>query len=198
MGICIIGGAFDPPTVGHLNLARAILELTDMREVRLMPCYKSMFGKQMSSAEDRLNMVIRACYDFDNDHIKACSYEVKNKISGPTIDVLDDMVKCFNEELSFCIGTDHTSKITEWCDWKELISMFNFIIVSGRSGQKANIDAWEECAGDATYTLIIKPNYVPDISSTIVRKEIAEYGISNSVTQATMEYIKVRSLYVKN
>lgn len=195
--LCILGGAFDPPTLGHMNLGRAILENTDVTKVWLMPIYKSMDGKAMSNGDDRLDMLIRSCADFKVPQIITCSYEIRNKFEKPTVEVLARLSTYIDNPISFCIGTDQANAITGWDEWEKLISTYNFIIFSGRAGKEVDLTPWE-ATKEATCTVIHRPDYVPDVSSTMVRDEIAKSGNSDSVTPTTMQYIKERGLYVKN
>lgn len=56
--VAILGGAFDPVTKGHIETAQLVLDVTGkFDEVWLMPCYQHLFGKEMTSPEQRLKMV---------------------------------------------------------------------------------------------------------------------------------------------
>ena len=54
MKVGIIGGAFNPPTFGHIRMAQVAREYVD--EVWLQPCFNHMYGKNMVSPQQRLDM----------------------------------------------------------------------------------------------------------------------------------------------
>ena len=45
MKIAILGGAFNPPHLGHQLIAQQILNHTNTDEVWLIPCFKHTFRK---------------------------------------------------------------------------------------------------------------------------------------------------------
>lgn len=194
--ICILGGSFDPPTTGHLNLGKALLRLAEVDEVWLMPIYKSFDDKKLTSPDDRLEMVIRACADFGCPGLVACSYEIRNKLQLPTVKVLDRLAPYIQGPLRFCIGTDQANAITGWHEYQRLLATYSFIIINGRGGQQLDMDKWKDLPGD--HILIEKPSSIPDVSSTLVRKQLSDSGISEFVTPKTLLYIKERKLYVRD
>src|SRR5574343_117220 len=54
--IAILGGAFNPIHIGHIQLAQFILQLGIFDEVWLMPSYNHMFKNDIVSSEHRLEM----------------------------------------------------------------------------------------------------------------------------------------------
>jgi nicotinate-nucleotide adenylyltransferase len=52
----VLGGTFDPPHVGHLELGRSALASHLVDEVWLAPCWSHRFGKEPVSFEHRLEM----------------------------------------------------------------------------------------------------------------------------------------------
>ena len=55
--VALLGGAFDPPTKGHMAIAEAVLKLPEIDEVWFMPCYVHMFDKTMRPYEERVEML---------------------------------------------------------------------------------------------------------------------------------------------
>lgn len=84
--IAILGGAFDPPTIGHLKTAEFVLENTNMDEVLFMPCYSHMFGKEMAKPFRRIEMC--EILTKDNPKINVSDFEIKNKLEEPTYEIL--------------------------------------------------------------------------------------------------------------
>jgi len=45
--VAILGGAFDPITIGHVQVAEQVLAKGLVDEVWFMPCFKHRFGKRL-------------------------------------------------------------------------------------------------------------------------------------------------------
>jgi len=107
--VALLGGAFDPPTLGHIAVAKLVLDATnEFDEVWLTPCFKHMYNKQMSSAADRLTMCKIAAQG--DGRIKTFDYEIKNQLAVDTPQGL-------SLRKSVC-GTPATSKRwTTTCAW---------------------------------------------------------------------------------
>src|SRR5262245_22404448 len=79
--VAIFGGAFNPITVGHVAVARFVLNSSRVfDEVWLMPCHEHMGGKSMASPEDRLEMCRRASRA--DGRIKVFDYEIRHQLRG--------------------------------------------------------------------------------------------------------------------
>ena len=57
MKICLFGGTFDPPHIGHLLLAQTIFEEESFDKVLFIPAYQPPHKNNISPVEDRLNML---------------------------------------------------------------------------------------------------------------------------------------------
>lgn len=208
--ICILGGAFDPPTLGHIAVAKYVLDTTSLfDEVHLMPCFKHMYSKQMIAAEHRLEMCrITAKTD---GRIKVSDFEIRNELAGDTyclVKRLLDTPEFINRyDFSFIIGLDNALTIHKWVNSVELERMVRFVVVP-RTG----------VVDDPTVTWFRRPPHiwiphddkgkigVPDreISSTLLRECIrkiykgsfvGETGIDNYVDPEVKRYIFQNGLY---
>ena len=74
MKIAVFGSAFDPPTLGHLNVIKQCLEPFD--EVWLVPSYRHAFGKNMSAYFHRCEMTKLFCHDVNQSCVKLVACEV--------------------------------------------------------------------------------------------------------------------------
>lgn len=87
--VAILGGAFDPVTKGHIEVAKFVLDTSRVfDEVWLTPCFRHMNGKQMESARQRLRMCeIAAKVD---GRIKVWDYEVSHELAGDVLPRQED------------------------------------------------------------------------------------------------------------
>lgn len=128
--IAILGGAFDPVTNGHIQVAKNVLKLPDIDEVWLMISYKNT-DKNMISVEHRIRMCDLAIKDEDN--IKICTDEIDNKLDGGTLNLFQFLNNCIKYKLdyhfSMIIGTDQANNIKSWLNYKTLLKSIPFIVV---------------------------------------------------------------------
>jgi nicotinate-nucleotide adenylyltransferase len=188
MKIGILGGAFDPITKGHIEICNYLINEKIVDEVWLSPCYVSHYGKNMADDNSRLEMCKLA---IDNAKIKVSDFEIKNKLSGDSLDILSKYMEANKEhQIYFIIGMDNGIKITTWPDWEKLIALLPIIVVP-RVGYTDITNLW------FTKEPHIYAKNCPanDISSTQVRKDIKETGKSSYLADEINEYIKNNKTY---
>jgi len=126
----ILGGAFDPITTDHINIAKFVLNTSKIfDEVHLMPCFKHMHGKNMAPIEDRLEMCRIAVTKDPN--IKVSDFEFVHKLSGETYQLVKMLEKEGSKECNFSIiiGQDNANIFDKWSNSKELELAIRFVIV---------------------------------------------------------------------
>jgi len=178
--IVIMGGAFDPPHLGHTMVASIALSKIDCDEFWILPCYESAFGKNMSNFDHRVEMCKRAFEWVLGENIDVMSlekdYKPKNSlefITGLFTDILDRE----DDKITFVVGEDNWNDRHKWHRWEELEKMVEFFVVGRGEG------------GNMTVS-------IPNISSTQVRNLVAEDGNFEDFTSTGVaNYIKENGLY---
>lgn len=202
--VALLGGAFDPPTLGHIAVAKFVLDSSrEFDEVWLVPCYKHMFHKEMSSADHRLTMLGHATSD--DGRIRICEYEISNQLGGETYHFLKSLLDselAQANEFSYIIGMDNANSFDKWVNFEELERLIRFVVVP-RVGQEP----------DSSVDWYLKPPHIflrsdtplPDTASSVVRKEIAighKAGCMRSLPEqmlhpCVLSYITRKGLYIK-
>ena len=170
MKIAILGGAFNPITKGHVQIAEFVLTRTNTQEVWISPCYRHVYSKDMASSDDRLKMC--ELVTKENPKIKVCDFEIKNKISTGTITFITKLLDEYKEhDFSYIIGMDNANTLGNWIEHQELKKLIRFIVVP-RQGVEENptIDWYKN--PPHLYLKSNKP--IIDISSTQIRRWIKE------------------------
>lgn len=192
--VALLGGAFDPPTLGHIAIARFVLDSLDIEQVWLVPCYKHMHNKGMSSVEHRLTMLGYAIQD--DGRIKICDYEMRNKLGGETYHFLKSLMDSMlaqTYEFSYIIGMDNANSFDKWVNFEELERLIRFVVVP-RAGQEPN----------ASVDWYLKPPHIflrsdtplPKTASSEVRAEISKGIYSTEMLDLrVLEYIERQGLY---
>lgn len=189
MKIGVFGGSFNPPTKGHTRLANHIAESGVVDRVYMMPCYKSLYNKELASGEDRLKMLVMAD---KHPNVLPFDWEIKNKIENKgTYEIMKMLEADFpNDELYFIIGLDNSQKVRTWRNGDKIIDELKFIVVP-RFGTNTQ-DIW-----------FMNPPHIwlssyeaDDISSSGV-KEILKNGgdLDQHLDNMVKDYIITNGLY---
>jgi nicotinate (nicotinamide) nucleotide adenylyltransferase len=196
--VAILGGAFDPVTNGHIRVAEFVLENCRwIDEVCLMPTSTSNVGKNMESSEHRLKMCELAV--FGNDHISVSSYEIRNKLSGSTMELLDklkdDHITNYYS-LSFIIGLDNALTFDRWKNAETLKREMRFIVCPRTGYTLSDNNAWFT---QDPHTYIDKDYKLPEVSSTAVRESLKAgnlHQLNRKISLWVAEYILENNLYI--
>ncbi|MBX3017120.1 MAG: nicotinate (nicotinamide) nucleotide adenylyltransferase [Bdellovibrionaceae bacterium] len=132
MKIGILGGSFNPPHFGHLNVARTVKEKAGLNELRVIPSAKNPLKKKIDgpSAEERLDLTRIAFSDLGAGYV-VDDREVKRGKTSYTIQTLEELkAEHPNDELSLVIGMDLLNELEEWKDWKKILDIANLVVCS--------------------------------------------------------------------
>jgi nicotinate-nucleotide adenylyltransferase len=187
--VAILGGAFNPITLGHIQVARLVLNHSRIfDEVWIMPCFKHLYGKDLVSAEHRLEMC-RLAAQVDG-RIKVFDYEVTKELDGETYNLaktlFEDKRYKHSHSFSFVIGLDNANTFDKWVNYQELERLARFVVIP-RTGEKIK-------RGVNWY---LKPPHVflePDdplmeISSTEVRVDLTSLYMNSSKEKIQQELL---------
>lgn len=204
MNISILGGAFNPPHLGHLWITQQVLDFTDTDQVWLTTCYRHTFDKYLAPVKDRVVMtkmlIVNPRKSVNNpwkSKIRYCNEEINNRLSGETIELMTLLRKRYPQHcFSFIIGSDNLVNFKRWGQWKKLITSFRFYIFP-RPGFSTNLSDYGLDHPEYKFTLITnKLLIISNLSSTIIRSRIKHsLSIDNLVPMAVKRYIDTHNLY---
>lgn len=187
----ILGGSFNPITIGHISQANAILSNSNLNEIWLMPTYYPFYNKTLADPKHRIKMCELAIKNEKN--IKLCTLECDNALTGGTYKTLNILTKMYpNFKFYFCVGMDTAQKILKWKHSDELIHTHPFIVIPRGGYPKPTGNEW----------FFKKPHQYLDIipitvSSTDVRENI-KLGQKKDINDEVYEYAKTYDLYTTN
>lgn len=166
-GIAVFGGAFNPPTVAHINLAKQVLEeMNEIEKVIFVPVSTKYNKKGLASDDDRFNMLKSICNSQEN--LEVSDLELKSKRQLYTIETLR-IIEEQNpgKEIYFIIGTDNLKELETWYKPDELLKNFKIIV----------LDRGE----DNTDEIIEKSEFLKKYKSSFIKlKNIKKMNISSS------------------
>jgi nicotinate-nucleotide adenylyltransferase len=187
MHIGLLGGAFDPPHMGHILVAQQVLDYGGVDEVWFVPNYTTHhLRSEVVSIEHRLAMIRM----LKLPHTRVSTIEIENKLDGKTIHLLPFLPK--EHTYSFIIGADWLPTFHKWQDYQELLKQISFLVIP-RYGS-ANEPLYEHM------TVLENENLMTsDISATKIRERVKQgLSIDPFVPPGVAEYIKRHKLYSKN
>lgn len=136
----IFGGTFDPPHVGHLILAAEARDQLDLDCTVwvLTPDPPHKRGKEISSIEDRLNMVTLAISE--DDAFSLSHVDIDRPGPHYTVDTVKILKEEFSDqELFYLMGGDSLANLPEWYRANELLSILDGIGVMRRPGDEIDV-----------------------------------------------------------
>ena len=184
MKIALLGGSFNPPHLGHVLIARQVLDFGGVDEVWFLPNWGQSFEKPVASPADRLAMT----RFLTMPKTKVSTIEIDNKLDGKTIHLLPHLPP--GNSYVFIIGSDQLPVFHLWGKWKELLGKMPFLIFP-RYGFPT-----EPVYPNMT-VLHSNQLIVSNISSTKIRERVLlGLGIDDFVPLGVGEYIKKHKLYM--
>jgi nicotinate-nucleotide adenylyltransferase len=177
--VAILGGAFNPVTIGHIQVAQFVLNTSKtFDEVWLTPCYNHLYNKLMVGSEYRLAMC-RLAAEVDA-RIKVFPYEIDNELKGETYNfvkrLLEEDFAKNQYDFSMIIGLDNANTFDKWVNYQDLERMIRFVVVP-RQGIMPDPKVNWYLQSPHIFLTAEKP--IIECSSTYVRQLLEEDDESN-------------------
>jgi nicotinate-nucleotide adenylyltransferase len=209
--IALYGGTFDPVHVGHIEIARRVLQLFEIEKVIFIPAQMAphKIGRPVTEPIHRFAMLALATQD--DPQLSISTFELDAPDRRYTVDTLAYFQRALGDatELFFIMGADSWSEITTWREWERLLTMTNHIIVT-RPGYEpvtthvgpiseriVDLRTSLECSR-RTPGIYFTDVVMNDVSATRIR-QLASEGRMEQLTEllppAVLEYIKKYGIY---
>jgi nicotinate-nucleotide adenylyltransferase len=184
MKIALLGGAFNPPHLGHLFIAQQVLDFSDVDEVWFLPNFGQIPPKPVESVEHRLAMT--RLLALPKTHVS--TIEIDHMLDGDTIHLLEHLPK--ENNYSFIIGSDQLPTFHLWGKWEELLSRMPFVVFPRYGYPNEPLYANMRLISDE---ILVGSN----ISSTKIRERVKRgLAITEFVPKAIESYILKHGLYI--
>jgi len=177
--IAILGGAFDPVTVGHIDLVQLIEGLGF--EVICMPCGdRHSFGKRMLPASDRIEMLKLAI-----GSRRICDVEIERG-TFRAAETYPLLVARYGS-VHWVIGSDNANCMERWHDGERLKGAIPFIVVARFGQPLTQQGAWCLKAPHR----YVETGLNREISSTIARTAVAQGEWEKAATVIPVEVLEL-------
>jgi|SRR5690625_1371480 len=182
--IGLFGGTFDPPHIGHLNIAKHVLTELSLDEIWFIPTYEPPHKQKASaSPKQRLDMLKLLIDGYNDFHITTIEYDMKGK--SYTIDTIKQIKNDFpTDQFYFIIGGDMVDYLPNWYKIDELMTLIEFVGIE-RKGFQIN---------DESNITIVEMDEI-NVSSTEIRNQIKNNETPVGLTPEVLKYIRENKLY---
>ncbi len=143
MKICLFGGTFDPPHIGHLLLAQTIFEEESFDKVLFIPAYQPPHKNNISPVEDRVEMLKLAVKE--NPNFEISEIELNRRGVSYTIDTikaLKDKLKISTESCYYLMGSDTLLDFHSWKKPREILNECRVIVAIRPGFRPSDLDPW--------------------------------------------------------
>jgi nicotinate-nucleotide adenylyltransferase len=190
--IGLLGGSFNPITLGHVNIAKKILNSNiRLNEIWFMPNYVNE-NKNLLNSTHRINMINIAIENEKN--MRLFDFEIKNKLPNETLNTIKLLNKSeysSNRKFFFIIGLDIANNLTSWENYDELINIISFIVIP-RKGYTINKLWFLKGKHKYLNNIVVK-----NISSTLFKKNYhnEKNNLEEIINKNVLKYIEKSNLY---
>lgn len=198
--IGIFGGTFNPPHIGHLNIANEFIREYSLSKVFIIPTYipPHKESPNLASADARMEMCELT---FSDKIFEVSDIEIIRKGKSYTYDTLCELTRLYTDaQFYFLIGDDMLLTFHEWKNPMGILDLCTVVaalrhkeLTEEKLIEYISTHYPDEYKCGKFELLHIEPL---ELSSTEVREKAANgEAIEGLVTQSTFEYIKNRGLY---
>ena len=194
MKVCLFGGTFDPPHLGHLIIAQTIFEAENFDQIIFIPAYQPPHkkGLKISPVDQRLEMLNIAIKE--NPNFIMSDLEIQRKGLSYSIETIMEYKKQNNiksKDLFYLMGSDSLKQFKKWKEPKMIINESRVIVAIRPGFRPSDIPNW----------ILAKIQFasIPriEISSTAIRDRWADdKTIRYMVTESVWQYINKNKLYI--
>lgn len=187
MKIAILGGRFDPPHIGHFQIARQILESRpDIDKLLFIPAFKHAWKPIVASPKDRIAMLNTSL----PSRSEVSDTEIKSKKISYTINTLKALKKKTKADLYWVVGSDILPEFHRWKDFDKLTKLATFLVFP-----RLGYPLPEKLP--AGFEKIEAPNLkISDFSSTAIRNAVKKKeSVKGLVPPGVEKYIMEKNLY---
>ena len=184
---CYFFGTFNPPHIGHINLAKKILDEFNFDKIIFVPSNVPPHKKEFIDGCHRFNMLKL----LENNKIKVSDIELKMEPPSYTYKTIKKLYK--GEKINFLIGFDAFKDIETWKNPEFLKEKLHFIVLKRKGDKREEIEKLALFG----YDFIIADNIdMVDISSSEIRKKLENNeDISGLIDEKIKRYIDENGLY---
>jgi nicotinate-nucleotide adenylyltransferase len=192
----ILGGAFNPPHVGHLVCAQEALVELELDRVMFVPTARPPHREieQDPGIEARVEMCEAAIAD--DDRFELSRLELEREGPSYTVDTLREMHEASpDDELFLILGGDQAASLRSWHEPEELLELADVATVERIGFSRASVSIRLGGLKGAERLRFLDMPLIQVSSSSIRRRAGEGKPIRYLVPDAVVRYIQEHDLY---
>lgn len=201
MRICIYGGTFDPPHIGHMHACREFLNAFTVDKMYVIPTSTPPHKIRSStvSGEDRLEMC-KLAFSEISPLIEISDVELKREGKSYTADTIRYFKNEGNDEIYLLCGTDMLLTLGSWYNAEYILTNAKIVCmrrecdIEIEKDIQAKKEEYETKYGTEVHVLDV---CAIELSSSEIRNKINFSGDDGQITDKVLAYIKKNGLYGK-
>ena len=183
--IFCLGGAFNPPTLAHKQIALSIQSAYLNAAVIFLPV-SDAYEKSMASAHHRVAMLEAMVEKMPN--VRVDDLEVHDTVYQGAISALDRLQGKYGEPIVFVVGMDQAITLMDWKEADRLLTTHRFLIIQRPGTSAGTLKEIQAKYPQAIYDIL---DLDLAVSSTDYRKTLDPALLDPSVHT----YIQTHHLY---
>ena len=185
----IFGGSFNPVHLGHLGLARKVLEKQLADEVWLMVSPQNPLKPNGSLLDENVRFHLASIAVENETGIKASRFEFNLPRPSYTFRTMESLCQTYTDrEFSLLIGADNWAVFDRWAHHDELLAKYPIIVYPREDSPLSSVDIPKNVS-------VLDAKLLP-VSSTEIRRRIsAGEDCSALMPPQVFEEIKRRGYY---
>jgi len=183
----LFGGSFNPVHIGHLVIARDVLESFHLDRIVFVPAkIQPLKGKLALPTSLRLKLLEAATEDVE--YFSVWDYEIRKNGVSYTVHTLKEYVRLKNKQPVFIMGSDSFSSFYRWKSPEEILNIAKIIVVKRPESnldvdkilkkvgvrKKVKFSNIKEKNSLSEADIFILDGRLIEISSTEIRKRLGE------------------------
>lgn len=201
MRICIYGGTFDPPHIGHMHACKSFLDSFCVDRMYIIPTSTPPHKVRSStvSGEDRLEMC-RLAFSGISDLIEISDVELKREGKSYTADTIRYFKNEGNEEIYLLCGTDMLLTLDRWYNAEYILTNAKIVCMrreSDKSIEKEIVEKKEKYQHEYGTDVYVLDVDAIELSSSEIRDKINDSSADGLITDSVLAYITEKGFYKK-
>lgn len=131
--IGLFGGSFNPPHLGHRQVAQELLERGIVDEIWFLPCKNHAFGKALALDSERLAALDKLILSLPKktrikSRVETCEILQAEKLSISYLTLCHLQQENPNFTFQFIIGSDQVRDFPQWHFYQDFLQQFTVLV----------------------------------------------------------------------
>jgi len=192
----VLGGTFNPPTLGHLAIARHARDQLGLERVVLMPAAAPPHKRVEEDPGPKARLEMCELLVRGAEGLSACALELERDGPSYTVDTLRALhARDQKTELTFIVGADVASTLPGWREPRELLRLARLAVAARPGSDRGGVlGAVASLGGEGRVSFLDAP--LIDVSSSRARERVAAgEPIERLVGVDVAEYVAEHGFY---